>query len=45
MNFDNAKKYYEKFINNNFDINDEKIKHKMNHTYNVVDNTKYLCNY
>jgi len=43
MNYDNAKKYFEKFLNENFDINDEKISHKINHTYNVVENAKYLC--
>lgn len=43
MNYDNAKKYFEKFINENFDIKDEKIDHKVNHTYNVVENAKYLC--
>ena len=43
MNYDNAKKYFEKFLNENFDIKNEKINHKINHTYNVVDNAKYLC--
>lgn len=43
MKYDNTKKYFEKFVNENFDINDSKIKHKMNHTYNVVENAKYLC--
>ena len=43
MNYDNAKKYFEKFLNENFDINDAKISHKINHTYNVVENAKYLC--
>ena len=43
MYYDNAKKYFEKFLNDNFDINDEKINHKINHTYNVVENAKYLC--
>ena len=45
MNYNNAKKYFEKFLNENFDIKDEKINHKMNHTYNVVENAKYLCDY
>ncbi len=43
MKFNNAKKYFEKFLSENFDIKDAKIKHKINHTYNVVENTKYLC--
>lgn len=30
-------------MNDNFDINDEKINHKLNHTYNVIENAKYLC--
>lgn len=45
MNYDTAKKYFEKFLNKNFDINDAKISHKANHTYNVVENSKYLCEY
>lgn len=43
MNYNNAKRYFEKFLNESFDINDEKISHKINHTYNVVENAKYLC--
>ena len=43
MNYENARKYFEKFLNQNFDINNEKICHKRNHTYNVVENAKYLC--
>ena len=43
MNYEIAKHYFEKFLKDNFDINDEKISHKINHTYNVVENTKYLC--
>lgn len=45
MSYDNARNYFEKFLNDNFDINDEKIGHKLNHTYNVVENAKYLCEY
>ena len=43
MNYEIAKHYFEKFLKDNFDINDEKISHKINHTYNVVENAKYLC--
>ena len=43
MNYDDARKYFEKFLNQNFDINNEKISHIINHTYNVVENAKYLC--
>lgn len=42
--YEYAHKYFKKFINDNFDDDDSKIKHKVNHTYNVVENTKYLCN-
>ena len=45
MTYDSAKKYFEKFLNENFDIKNEKINHKINHTYNVVENAKYLCDY
>ena len=38
-----ANKYFNKFINDNFDINDEKISHKVKHTYQVVNNAKYIC--
>ena len=38
-----ANNYFYKFINDNFDINDEKINHKVNHTYQVVNNAKYIC--
>ena len=45
MTYASAKKSFEKFLNENFDIKDEKINHKINHTYNVVENAKYLCAY
>ena len=43
---------YDKILNrnyfikevNNYDLNNDKIKHKLNYTLNVVDNTEYLCN-
>lgn len=38
-----ANKYFNEFINNSFDINDEKIAHKVKHTYHVVNNAKYIC--
>lgn len=31
------------FIKENFDINDDKIKHKLQHTFYVVDNAEYLA--
>lgn len=31
------------FIYSNFNINDEKISHKVKHTYEVVKNAKYIC--
>lgn len=36
---------FNKFIDDNFDINDSKIKHKLLHTYKVIDNSKYICEY
>lgn len=41
--YDKANEYFKKFISKNFDLNDEKISHKVKHTYRVVDNAKYLC--
>ena len=41
--YNSANKYFNKFINDNFDINDEKISHKIKHTYQVVNNAKYIC--
>lgn len=41
--FGNAKDKFIQFIKNNYDINDDKIKHKLHHTFYVVDNSKYLC--
>ena len=33
--YKNAKKY--------FDLNNKMIMHKVNHTYRVVNNAKYIC--
>lgn len=41
--FEYAKDRFIDFINTNYDISDNKIKHKLNHTFHVVDNSKYLC--
>lgn len=41
--FEYAKDRFINFINNSYDLNDEKIKHKLNHTFHVVDNARYLC--
>ena len=41
--FEYAKDRFIDFINNSYDLNDEKIKHKLNHTFHVVDNARYLC--
>lgn len=38
-----ANKYFNEFINNSFDINDEKIAHKVKHTYHVVNNAKIFA--
>ena len=42
--YEYACKNFKKFINDNFDEKDPKILHKVNHTYNVVENAKYICN-
>ena len=41
--FEYAKDKFIDFINTNYDISDNKSKHKLNHTFHVVDNSKYLC--
>ena len=40
--FEKATKKFSEFIKDNFDINDEKIKHKVIHTYNVVKMAEYI---
>lgn len=42
--FEHAKEKFINFINNSYDLSDEKVKHKLNHTLHVVDNAKFLCN-
>ncbi len=42
--FEHATKRFNQFIKDNFDINDEKIKHKVIHTYNVVKMAEYISN-
>ena len=44
MNYGKAKQYFEKYLDENFDLTDKKINHKINHTYRVVENARYLCN-
>ncbi len=41
--YNNAQKYFDFFIKSNFDLNNEKIMHKVKHTYQVVNNAKYIC--
>lgn len=43
--YQEAKQYFEFFIKENFDLNDPKVSHKLNHTYHVVDNAEYICNH
>jgi putative nucleotidyltransferase with HDIG domain len=43
INFKKAKKRFEKFINDNFDIGDEKVSHKVIHTYAVIDMAEYIA--
>lgn len=40
--YEYARKQFEEYIRNNFDLDNEKINHKLNHTYNVVNNAKYI---
>lgn len=35
---------FKRYIENNFDTNDEQVKHKLNHTFYVVNNSEYICN-
>lgn len=41
--YNEAKESIITFIKNSFDINDKKIKHKLDHTFYVVDNSEYLA--
>ena len=41
--YNDAQKYFNFFIKSNFDLNNEKIMHKVKHTYQVVNNAKYIC--
>lgn len=45
VNYNNAKKYFEEFINDNYDVNDKKVSRKIKCTYSVVANAKQLCEY
>ncbi len=38
-----AKEHFELFVKENFDLNNKKISHKLEHTYYVVDNAKCIC--
>ena len=40
--YEYAEKEFNKFVKDNFDVNDEKVAHKLNHTYKVVANAKYI---
>lgn len=41
--FEYAKERFIEFIKNSYDINDKKVNHKLNHTFHVIENSKYLC--
>lgn len=41
--YDYAKKAFLQFVNENFDMKDKKVEHKLKHTFNVVDNAIYIC--
>lgn len=38
-----AQEYFSAFIKSNFDLKNEKVLHKIKHTYHVVNNAKYIC--
>ena len=38
-----AKKTFNEFISDNYDVNDKRVKIKLDHTYLVVENVKYIC--
>lgn len=40
--FENAEKRFNQFIKDNFEMDDEKIKHKVIHTYHVVKMAEYI---
>lgn len=40
--FEHAARKFSQYIKENFDMNDEKIKHKVIHTYNVVKMAEYI---
>lgn len=44
MDYEKALNYFNKFIHDNYDLNISKISHKLDHTYNVVECSKYICN-
>lgn len=41
--FKSAKENFINYINKNYDLNDKKVKHKLNHTLHVFSNAKFLC--
>ena len=41
--FECALEKFINFVNNNYDMNDTKVSHKLNHTLHVVNNAKFLC--
>lgn len=41
--FKYAKDNFIDFIKNSYDLDDDKVKHKLNHTFHVVDNTIQKC--
>ena len=40
--FEQARERFDEFINSNFDLNNEKIKHKVIHTYHVIKMAEYI---
>ena len=42
--YEYAYENFKNYISENFDERDPKIENKLNHTYHVVENVKYICN-
>lgn len=41
--YQDAKKFWDQWIKDNFDLEDKKIDHKLRHTYQVVENMKWIA--
>ena len=41
--YKDSQRYFDFFLKDNFDLHNEMIMHKVKHTYQVVNNAKYIC--